>query len=108
MQRRYTARLRFSDALGESRNILQDTLIQVQPPPATVHLTFAQLFGFLQNQASSANLQMICPLSGQPLPSIDLKLDSSVGKSARVEFSLRASEALIEYIRVSQELEVAD
>jgi hypothetical protein len=73
-----------------------------QPPPTIVSLTYAQLFGFIQQQAQSANLQMVCPLFGQPLPSIDLGLDASVEKHATIQFSLRASEALIEYIRVSQ------
>lgn len=72
------------------------------PPPTIVHLSYSQLFGFLQQQARVADLQMICPLSGQPLPSIDLGLDASGGKQATVQFSLRASEALIEYIRISQ------
>lgn len=48
---------------------------------------------------------MICPLFGQPLPSIDLGLDATVGKQATVQFSLRASEALIEYIRMSEAVE---
>ncbi len=89
-------------------SILPQAIVPVdQPPPTTVHLTYTQLFGFLQQQALTADLKMNCPLSGHPLPSIDLGLDAGVGKQATVYLSLRASEALIEYIRVSQAMEVA-
>lgn len=47
---------------------------------------------------------MICPLFGSPLPSIDINLDTSSEKTARIELSLRASEALISYIRFSRDL----
>lgn len=44
---------------------------------------------------------MICHLSGQPLPSIDLDID---GRSAKIELSLRASEALIQHLLLSRGL----
>jgi len=70
-----------------------------------IDLTFMELLGFLgENQASSPRLQMICPLFGSPLPSIDIKLDLSMERTARIEFSIRAGEALIEYLRVSRDL----
>jgi len=45
---------------------------------------------------------MICPLFGVPLPSIDMELDSSIGLSAKIEFSLRLTEALMKDILASR------
>lgn len=69
------------------------------PPPTVVDLTLTELLGFLQqHQNDSPRLQMVCPLFGSP-PSIDINLDSSMERTARIELSLRASESLISYIR---------
>jgi hypothetical protein len=67
------------------------------PPNQMAYLTYAELVEFLQNQAQSANLCLVCPLPWEPLPSIDLNLDASAGKYTKAESSLRTSEALITY-----------
>jgi len=74
-----------------------------QPPQSVLDLKIADLLNFLQQyQTSCPNLQMICPLSGVPLPSIDIKLESSVGLSAKIEFSLGLSKALMQYVLASR------
>ncbi|PWY91881.1 hypothetical protein BO94DRAFT_583800 [Aspergillus sclerotioniger CBS 115572] len=79
--------------------------ITSQPPSTVVNFTLRELIEFLQqNQASSSVLQMVCPLFGSPLPSIDINIDVSSEKTARLELSLRASEALISHIRLSRDL----
>ncbi|PWY91866.1 hypothetical protein BO94DRAFT_622654 [Aspergillus sclerotioniger CBS 115572] len=69
------------------------------PPPTIVYFTIPELFNFFQSKASSPNLQMTCPISGQPLPTIEIDLN---GRSAKIEFSLRASQALIQHKLISQ------
>ncbi|KAL4960577.1 uncharacterized protein BDV14DRAFT_182304 [Aspergillus stella-maris] len=71
-----------------------------QPPPTAVQLTLSELFRFLETKASCQNLQLICHLFGQPLPSIDLDIN---GRSAKIELSLRASEALIQHLLISRD-----
>lgn len=45
---------------------------------------------------------MVCPLFGVPLPSIDIILDSSAGLSAKIEFSLRLTQAFMKDILASR------
>ena len=74
-----------------------------QPLQSVLDLKITDLLSFLhQYEASCPNLQMTCPLYGIPLPSIDIELDSSLGLSAKIEFSLRSSEALVNYMLVSR------
>ena len=59
-------------------------------------LNLTQLLNFLgRYQANCPKLQMNCPLFGVPLPYIDIDLDSSVGLNAKIEFSLRLTEAFM-------------
>jgi len=81
----------------------------IRPSPAgqssetVLNLKFTDLLGFLQQHGSShASLQMTCPFSGVPLPSIYIDLESTLGLSGKLEFSIRLSEALVQYMRVSR------
>ncbi|KAL1979103.1 hypothetical protein VTN96DRAFT_6845 [Rasamsonia emersonii] len=71
------------------------------PPPTIVNLSLSELFNFLETKVNSTTLKMTCHLSGQPLPTIDLDLD---GRSAKIEFSLGASQALIQHLLSSRNL----
>ena len=74
-----------------------------QPLQSVLGLKITHLLGFLQQyEASCPDLQMICPLFGVPFPSIDVELDSSLGLSAKIEFSLRSSKALMQYVLASR------
>jgi len=74
-----------------------------QPHQSVLDLKITDLLSFLhQYQANCPNLQMICPLFGVPLPYIDIKLDSSPESSARIELSLRLSEALVKHMLASR------
>lgn len=74
-----------------------------QPLQSVLDLKITDLLGFLhQYEASCPNLQMTCPLFGIPLPSIDIELDSSLKMSAKIEFSLPLSEALVRRMLVSR------
>ncbi|KAJ5489168.1 hypothetical protein N7539_004058 [Penicillium diatomitis] len=76
-----------------------------QPPPTVVDIEFAELLNFFQKyELGSPRLKLMCPLFGSPLPWIDINLDSSSERTARIELSLRASEALVKYIRVARDL----
>ena len=44
---------------------------------------------------------MTCPYNGVPLPSIELILDDN-GPPSKIEFSLRSSKALIQYMLASR------
>jgi len=70
-----------------------------QPLQSVSDLKITDLLSFLQKyQASCPDLQTICPLFEIPFPSIDFKLDSSIGLSVKIEFSLRSSKALMQYV----------
>lgn len=76
-----------------------------QPPPTVVDVEFAELLNFFQKyELGSPRLKLMCPLFGSPLPWIDINLDDSSERTARIELSLRASEALVKYIRVARDL----
>ncbi len=61
-----------------------------------LNLKLSDLLDFLQqHETSSPNLQMMCPVFGEPLPSITIGLDSLDGYNAKIELSLRMSEALM-------------
>jgi hypothetical protein len=76
-----------------------------QPPPTIVDIEFSELLNFFRKyELGSPGLKLMCPLFGSPLPWIDINLDSSSERTARIELSLRASEALVEYIRVARDL----
>ncbi|KAJ5267402.1 hypothetical protein N7478_010210 [Penicillium angulare] len=75
-----------------------------QPPPTIVDIEFTELLNFFQKyELDSPKLKLICPLFGSPLPWIDINLDSSE-RTAHIELSLRASEALVKHIRVARDL----
>lgn len=77
----------------------------IQPHPTVVDIQFKELLNFFQeHELDSPRLKLMCPLFGSPLPWIDINLDSSSERTARVELSLRASEALVKYIRVARDL----
>ena len=74
-----------------------------RPPQSVLDLKITDLLSFLhQYESSCPKLQMTCPLFGIPLPSIDIELNSSLGLSAKIEFSLRSSEALVKHMLVSR------
>jgi len=61
-------------------------------------LKLSDLLSFLQqHETSCPNLQMMCPVLGVPLPSITIGLNSLDGY-AKVELSLRTSEALMKHM----------
>jgi hypothetical protein len=77
----------------------------IQPPPTVVDIQFKELLSFFQEyELDSPSLKLMCPLFGSPLPWIDINLDSTSERTARIELSLRASEALVKYIRVVRDL----
>ncbi|KAB8067213.1 hypothetical protein BDV29DRAFT_186580 [Aspergillus leporis] len=91
--------LSFAGKACESRHWSVFSKFRSQPPPTAVQLTLFELFKFLETKSSCQSLRMICHLSGQPLPTIDLDID---GRGAKIELSLRASEALIQHLVISR------
>lgn len=98
---------------------LQISLLSDQRPQSVFDLQVVQLMAFLRQyhpESSSSEqlasilsllngyqsicpyIQLVYPWYGS-LPSIDIKIDSKIGWSARVQLSHRLADALIEYIR---------
>lgn len=98
---------------------LQISLLSDQRPQSVFDLQVVQLMAFLRQyhpESSSSEqlervlsllngyqsicpyIQLVYPWYGSP-PSIDIKIDSKIGCSARVQLSHRLADALIKYIR---------
>lgn len=77
---------------------------EATPPCASVvDLKIRDLLSFLQQyQTSCPSLQMVCPLFGVPLPSIDIEMDPSAGLSAKIEFSLQLTQTFMKDILASR------
>jgi len=71
-------------------------------PPASeavVDLNLADILAFLQKYHEVCpNLQMTCPVSGVPLPSIDIQFSSNQELSMKITFSVRLCERLIRHV----------
>jgi hypothetical protein len=71
-------------------------------PPASeavVNLNLADILDFLQQYHQDCpNLQMACPISGVPLPSIDIQFTSNPELSMKITFSIRLCEWLIQHV----------
>lgn len=88
---------------GKEPDTLEASLLENQASQTILDLKYSDLLGFLQlYQACCPNLQMICSWVGVPAPYIDITLDSSLGLSAKIELSLRLSEALVKYMLASK------
>ena len=86
----------------EERGAVTAPLIH-QPYESVVDLEIKDLLGFLhRHHANCPKLQMICPWFGIPLPSIEMELDSSLEWTAKLEFSIGLSDALMRYVRASR------
>lgn len=79
------------------------SLQETQPSQMALDLTMTDLLRFLQQyQVNCPNLQMICPLSGVPLPYIIIDLDQSLEMKATMEFTLQLGRALVKYMLASR------
>jgi len=79
------------------------SLLETQTSQMALDLKITDLLSFLQRyQASCPNLRMICPLSGVPLPYININMDQSLEMRATMEFSLRLTEAFMKDILASR------
>lgn len=75
----------------------------VYQPEKVLEFEFKELLDFLHRyQNTSTKVRMVCPFMGVPLPIIDIKLDSSIQLSAKIELSLRLSRALLGHIFASR------
>jgi hypothetical protein len=62
-------------------------------------LNLSDILGFLQQfREICPGLQMTCPLSGVPLPSIDINFTSSPEYYAKITLSHRLSHGLLQYV----------
>lgn len=86
-------------ALSPDANITGTSNAEIHPSGQVLNLTLSSLLSFLQQyQANDVNLEMRCPYIGVPLPSIEIGLGSTLGLSGTLQFSLRLSELLIQYM----------
>jgi hypothetical protein len=70
-----------------------------EPSKAVLYLSLVDFLSFMQkHQQICPNLQMTCPVSGVPLPSIDIQFGSTPELSVKVTFSLRLCEKLIQHV----------
>ncbi|KAM5462976.1 hypothetical protein MferCBS49748_006203 [Microsporum ferrugineum] len=70
-----------------------------QPSGQVLDLKLSDLLSFLQKcEVSNTDLKMRCPYIGIPLPHIELDLESTLGLSGKLQFSLQLSESLIQYM----------
>jgi hypothetical protein len=76
-----------------------------QPEKSKLHFHFTELLEFLsRRQDGQAELQMICPFEGTPLPYVELDLGSEPGVKCKLEFSYEESAALIKFINFRRQL----
>jgi hypothetical protein len=77
-------------------------VVESLPKTETLNFKLSQLVDFLaQFKDGDTDLQMICSWSGEPLPYVALSLDSEMDSHMKIVFSFKASEALIEFSKVS-------
>ena len=68
-----------------------------------LHMKLSDLLNFFQqHDTTQIELQMKCNFLGMPLPYIDINEGSTLGLDGRLEFSLRLSEALLQYMLSSR------
>ena len=95
---------------GVEQDLSQRDSATIPAPPVNqplqsglVDLKITDLLKFFhQYEASYSHLQMTSALIKISLSFNDIELSSSLGLSAKVDFSLRSSEALVEYMLVSR------
>ncbi len=84
-------------------DVSQGAVLVEKPLQVVLDLKLTDFLDFLRtHEATCPNIQMICPVLGVPLPSININLNTSIEYSANVQVSLRLSEALIQYVRGQQ------
>jgi hypothetical protein len=75
-----------------------------QPEKSILPVQFTELLEFLSiRQDDQAQLQMICPYEGAPLPYIELALGSAPGVKSKFEFSYEESAAFVKFISLRRQ-----